>query len=240
MLFEMMSSFEMCIVYCITLVKVVICRQRVYADRMSIFDTLNKSTSIYNIDNSNVLASLLSSCRLVVGGLLRYSSSVKAQVWRRCTFDRFIGPCLFDHLERMTPSFRVAKIQPSKLEDTQDDVYYACCCPFAILCSQRNNGGPYHNLVPGQKLENLIFMNRFASIAKTHWRGYTFDQFYQHDCFKRTFPAVRVAIASFSGLINARNTFVTRFREWATYKCVFNRLSWRKLQDHHPSDGPKI
>jgi hypothetical protein len=72
---------------------------------------------------------------------------------------------------------------------------------------------------------------RFASIAEARWYGRMLNQFHQHDHSKRTFLTARVARASILVLNNVQNIFTTRLREWTIYKCVFNRLSWRKYQD---------
>jgi hypothetical protein len=175
---------------------------RLWTASLSADESMDEFALIHNANNSNILMSLLNLGKSVVGGPLRSSHSVKAQIWRRCTFDRFIGSCLFDHLERINLLARAVKIQPLGPDNMRNGICYADRRPFVIHCSQKNNGGPYPNLIPGQKPENLIFTLRFVNIAKACWHCCMFDQFHQHDHSKRTIPTVRVAKASISGLIN--------------------------------------
>jgi hypothetical protein len=128
-------------------------------------------------ENSGTMTSLSRSDKLDVGIPYESQSSVRALTWRRCAFGRFIGSCLFDPLERINLSAQIAEIQSIEPDNTLNGICYANHYPPAIPCSQRNNGGYCLHLIPGQKSENLIFMVRFASIAKPHWHIYMFDNF---------------------------------------------------------------
>jgi hypothetical protein len=143
----MVNSSKIYITYCIALVVIFMIHTRLGAACLSVFETLGESTLFYNVDNSNILESLPNSGRSVVGYLFRSSLSVKAQVWCRCTLDRFIESCLFDHLERGHSFARATKTQPIEPGNTLNSVCCAGRYPLAVLCFQRSNEGHYLHLV---------------------------------------------------------------------------------------------
>jgi hypothetical protein len=113
----------------------------------------------------------------------------------------------------------------------RNGICYAALCPLAIPCFQRNNGSCCHHLIPSQKLEKLVFMLRFAGVAKAHWHGCMFDQLHQRDHSKRTFFTARIAGVSVSGLINRQDVLAAKFHELEIiYKDVLDGSNWQNAK----------
>jgi hypothetical protein len=225
LVFEMVNGLEIHIVCCVAIVGILAFSLRLWTAGLSIGESMDKLASIHNVNNSNTLISLLNSGRLIVGDLLGSLPSVKAQIRRRCTFDRFTGSYLFYQLERMPPLAQATKIQPLEPDSMRNGICYADLCPLVIPCFQRNNGSCCPHLIPSQKSGKLVFMLRFANIAKARWHCCMLNQFHQHDHSKQTVPTDRVARVSILGLNNVRDTFVTGFHELKTVIKVY-LMAW--------------
>jgi hypothetical protein len=83
MTFEMMSGLEACILCCIALVEMIMCRLRLWTTSLStckpVFGSTLTAASDYSVENLDILALLLDSGRPVVDSLSRSQSSVKLQ-----------------------------------------------------------------------------------------------------------------------------------------------------------------
>jgi hypothetical protein len=184
-------------------------------------ESMDKFALIHNVNNSNTLISLLNSGKFIVGDLLRSLPSVKAQIWRRCTFDRFIGSFLFNHLERINFSDQVAKIQLLEPDSMRNGICYAGLCPLAIPCFQRNNGSCCPHLIPSQKFESWSLQLNLLVLLKRIGTAVCLIDF--------TNAIILIVRVSASGLINIQDTFITGFHELNTvYKGVFNSLNWQE------------